>query len=120
MRAVLEAASITQPASNIRKLPLDALANQARNATPRVVDAQCELDRLETAYKDALEEAEVYFATMKSEFEKKIDEARCTLQKAEHERKRAQYLFTREAIESGVYEGIKDISALARSKELEE
>lgn len=119
LKEALSAASVTQPGSNVRKLPLDVLAKQARNATPRVIEAQCKLDKLESGYKDAVAEAEAYLIKLKEEFETQIDSARCELQKAEHDRKQAQYLFTREAIETDVYIGIKDISELARSKEFE-
>ena len=118
-RDVLTAAATTQPASNVRKLPLDMLANQARNATPRVVDAQCLLDRLERGYKDAIKENDAYRAKLKEEFEAKIDEARIALQTAENDRRKAQFQFLREAIDSDVFVGVRDLKELAGMKEIE-
>lgn len=122
LRDILQAATVTQPSrqeSNVRKLPLDTLANVARNGTPRVVDAQGTVERLKAAYKHEVELAEAYLSTLKTEFEAKITAAEVELDKALTERRKAQYLFTREAIDSGVFEGVKDINELARSKEFE-
>jgi surfactin synthase thioesterase subunit len=119
LRDILAAATVTQPSSNVRRLPLDAMANSARSATPRVVEAQGTVERLKAAFKNDVEEAETYLATLKTEYEAKITAAEIELDKLQTERRRAQWMFTREAIESGVFEGVKDINELARSTEFE-
>ena len=118
---MLERASRTQPESNIRPLySLDQLAKKALDVTNTVVDAQAKFDKLTQAYKDAIEEANVYIATLKSEFEAKITEAEIALHQAQSERKKAQFRVIRQQIEMGVFEGIRDINELARSKEFKE
>lgn len=117
-REMLDRASRTQPSSNIRPLhSLDKLASLALNATPTVVDCECALDKLTRGYKDALEEAEVYIATLKSEFEAKITAAEIALDKAISERRKAQFRLIRQQVEMGVFEGVKNIDELAREKE---
>lgn len=120
-RELLERASKTQPTSNIRPLhSLDALARKALDATPTVVDLECKRDNLKKAYDDAKAEAEAYLETLKTEFEKTITETEIDLEKAKDDRKRSQYLLVRQQIELGVFEGVKSLDELARSKELKE
>lgn len=119
-KEVLQRAQNTQPGSNVRKLPLDNLAKIAQNATPKVIDAECTLDKLRRAYDEAREEAQVYIDTLKTEFEAKITDAEVTLHKAKTERKEAQYRCLRELIESGALNDVKDLNELARCKEFQE
>lgn len=120
-REMLERASRTQPESNIRPLySIDQLAKKALDITNTVVDAQAKFDKLTKAYKDALEEVEVYKETLVKEFEQKIMEAELALRKSEVERKKAQFRVIRQQIEMGVFEGVRDINELARSKEFKD
>lgn len=120
-REVLERASRTQPTSNIRPLhSLDQLARTALDATPTVVDLECRRDNLKKAYDDAKAEAEAYLETLKTEFEATITQAEIALEKEREDRLRAQYRLIRQMIELGVFEGVKSLDELARSKELKE
>jgi hypothetical protein len=116
---MLAAATVTQPSSNVRRLPLENLASAARNGTPRVVTAQANVERLKAAYEQEVKVAETYLATMKSEFEAKITEAEIELDQAVTERRRAQHAFLRDLIDNDVFVDVKDLNELARSKEFE-
>jgi len=118
---MLERASRTQTGSNIQPLrSLDQLAKQALTLTQDVVDAQCKRDRLADGYKQARAEAEVYLATLDSEFEREITAAEVALNQAETKRREAQWRLLRQAIDTGVFEGVGDLRDLARSKEFSE
>lgn len=120
-REMLERASKTQPTSNIRPLhSLDQLARNALDATPTVVDLECKRDNLKKAYDDAKAEAEAYLETLKTEFEQKITETEIALAAAVTERRRAQFRIIRQQIELGVFEGVKSLDELARSREFKE
>lgn len=119
-KEVLQRAQNTQPGSNVRKLPLDNLAKIAQNATPKVIDAECTLDKLKRAYDDEKAVATAYLDQLKTEFEARITDAEVTLHKAKTERKEAQYRCLRELIESGALNDVKDLNELARSKEFQE
>lgn len=116
---VLTAAAITQPSSNIRKFPLDKLADVARSGTPRVVEAQAKVERLRNAFESEVAVAEAYLATLKNEFEAKIIDAEIELNRALTERRQAQHKCLRDMIESDVFVDVKDLNELARTKEFE-
>lgn len=120
-RELLDRAAKTQPTSNIRPLhSLDHLSKAALDATPSIVDLECTRDTLVQAYDDAKAEAEAYLETLKTEFEKKITETEIALAAAITERRRAQFRIIRQQIELGVFEGVKSLDELARSKEFKE
>ena len=120
-RDVLERASKTQQTNNIRPLhSLDQLARVALDARPAIVDLECECDRLKTAYSDAKAEADAYIETLKTEFEAAITKAEVALDAARTERLQAQRRIIRQQIELGVFEGVKSLDELARSKEFKE
>ena len=120
-RDLLDRAAKTQPTSNIRPMhSLDQLARVVLDARPTIVDLECECDRLKTAYSDAKAEAEAYLETLKTEFEAKITETEVALEKARNERLRAQSRLLRQQVDLGVFEGVKSLDELARSREFRE
>lgn len=122
-RDMLERASKTEtkPAAVVRQLySLDQLAKRALSLTPTVIDAQVKLEKLQAAYRDAVEEANAYLEKLKEEFEAQITTAEIDLSKARIERRRAQYRLIRQQVETGCFEDVKDLSELCRSKEFTE
>lgn len=121
-KKMLERASKTETAEPsgavVRRLhSLDQLAKRSLSLTPAVIDAQVKLDKLRAAYSDAVEEANAYLEKLKSEFEAAIAEADVALTNARTERRRSQYHLIRQQIETGCFEDVKDLGALAATKE---
>lgn len=123
-REMLERASKTEtaePVAVVRRLhSLDQLAKRTLSLTPTVIEAQVKLDKLQSSYRDAVEEANAYLEKLKEEFEAQITAAEIDLAKACTERKRSQYNLIRQQIDVGCFEGIDDLNALSRSKEFKE
>jgi len=122
-REMLERASKTEtsPGAEVRRLhSLDQLAKRALSLTPTVIEAQVKLDKLQSSYRDAVEEANAYLEKLKEEFEAQITAAEIDLAKACTDRKRSQYNLIRQQIDVGCFEGIDDLNALSRSKEFKE
>lgn len=98
IKALLAAADRTQPRSNLKRVPVDTLVQNASRAHGRVIDATCHVDKCERA----------------------LEQARRDLTNAETNRLIAQSALMRRCLKDGALEGIGDFNALIRAGDIED